>query len=91
METPEPSHCNGHLLPLLPQDDVMLELHADDMVGEVAEDMLTELAFYVPPGNEDFPSSAEDVPAAKVRAGCVCSGAAEGGMCPLRHSGLGKR
>lgn len=55
----------------------MLELHVDDTVGEVAEDHLTELAFYVPPGNEDFPSSAEDVPAAKVRLG-VCGPAAAG-------------
>jgi structure-specific recognition protein 1 len=38
------------------QDDVMLELHVDDTHGEVPEDMLTELAFYVPPGHEEFPA-----------------------------------
>eukprot|EP00198_Chlamydomonas_reinhardtii_P000242 XP_001689577.1 high mobility group protein [Chlamydomonas reinhardtii] len=48
------------------KDDVMLELHVDDTGGEVAEDMLTELAFYVPPGNEDFPAQGEEVPPAKV-------------------------
>jgi hypothetical protein len=36
------------------QDDVMLELHVDDTHGEVPEGMLTELAFYVPSGNEDL-------------------------------------
>ena len=49
------------------QDDVMLELHGDDTHGEVPEDMLTELAFYVPPGNEDFPARGDEAPAAKVR------------------------
>ncbi|GIL87416.1 hypothetical protein Vretifemale_15530 [Volvox reticuliferus] len=48
------------------KDDVMLELHVDDTGGEVAEDMLQELAFYVPPGNEEFPARGEDAPASKV-------------------------
>lgn len=45
----------------------MLELHVDDTGIEVAEDMLQELAFYVPPGNEKFPACGEDIPASKVR------------------------
>ncbi|GIL44113.1 hypothetical protein Vafri_1648 [Volvox africanus] len=48
------------------KDDVMLELHVDDTGVEVAEDMLQELAFYVPPGNDEFPARGEDVPASKV-------------------------
>ncbi|KXZ45334.1 hypothetical protein GPECTOR_56g431 [Gonium pectorale] len=48
------------------KDDVMLELHVDDTGAEVAEDMLTELAFYVPPGNEEFPAQGDELPAAKV-------------------------
>lgn len=60
----------------------MLELHVDDTGGEVAEDMLTELAFYVPPGNEDFPAQGEEVPPAKVGPGRVGWGwGARGGVC----------
>ncbi|GFR39904.1 hypothetical protein Agub_g409 [Astrephomene gubernaculifera] len=61
-ELPLPDVCTAQQT----KDDVMLELHVDDTGGEVAEDMLTELAFYVPPGNEEFPAQGEDVPAAKV-------------------------
>ncbi|GLC39441.1 hypothetical protein PLESTB_001348900 [Pleodorina starrii] len=61
-EMPLPDVCTAQQN----KDDVMLELHVDDTGGEVAEDMLQELAFYVPPGNEEFPARADDVPAAKV-------------------------
>ncbi|PNW88436.1 hypothetical protein CHLRE_01g029450v5 [Chlamydomonas reinhardtii] len=61
-ELPLPDVCTAQQT----KDDVMLELHVDDTGGEVAEDMLTELAFYVPPGNEDFPAQGEEVPPAKV-------------------------
>lgn len=41
------------------KDDVMLELHTDDTAAGDKEDVLTEIAFYVPPGNTDFPADGE--------------------------------
>ncbi|KAG2487533.1 hypothetical protein HYH03_013813 [Edaphochlamys debaryana] len=61
-ELPLPDVCTAQQN----KDDVMLELHVDDTGAEMPEDMLTELAFFVPPTNEEFPAQAEDVPSAKV-------------------------
>lgn len=43
------------------KDDVMIEFHVDDTTGDQREDVLTEAAFYVPPGNQDFPADGERV------------------------------
>ncbi len=83
-DVPAQSHA-APVLPRAPQDDVMLELHVEDMHGEVPEDMLSELAFFVPPGNQDFPSAGDLGPPAKVRS----SGAHRGVRAPWDKSRRG--
>lgn len=60
-ELPLPDVCTAQQN----KDDVMLELHVDDTGGELAEDMLTEIGFYVPPSNQEFPGQGDDLPASK--------------------------
>jgi hypothetical protein len=58
-----------HLQAQQVKDDLMLEFHVDDTAADEREDALTEMAFHVPSGNENWAGPRPEDPPAKVGRG----------------------